>query len=174
MLLKGNIKTSIKIINNFFFIIFIFLGCNNKDSEIKKIILTNTNDMEDTITFFYFHDKIEVIRTWKNKGIMSNIIDYWVKIDNEYYEDIDLITNDSITDFRKIMSLKESQYTYTLPSLVPIENKKVVVSIKKENEIFSYLSKTENFMGTKIYYDKDYNIIRYVRIYSKRDSTVYR
>lgn len=170
-IMKKAIKT---IKNNRVFIIglffFIFSCEKNKDHEV---LLKNDINSENTILFTYNSKGIEWILTTYENGKSYKSKNYLVKKGDGYYEDIDLVTNDSISDYKKVLVKYRDNYSYDIPIPMPSFDGKVNVSIKQiEPNRYLYTSISGD-TGIRFFFDNNYKIYKVVRILSPKDSLIY-
>lgn len=170
--MKNSTKT---IKNNKIFMIglffFIFSCEKNKDHEI---LLKNDTNSKNTILFTYHSKGIEWILTTYENGKSYRSKNYLVKKKDGYYEDIDLVTNDSISNYKKVLVKYNENYSYNIPMPMPSFDGKVEVSIKQINPSRYLYTSISGNTGIRFFFDNNYKIYKVVRILSPKDSLIYK
>lgn len=135
--------------------------------------MKNNIDPKSTILFIYNSNRIEEVVTTFENGKYYKSKNYLIKKNDGYYEDVDLVTNDNIKDYRKVLVKYNEKYTYQIPLPMPSFNGKVDVSIKQiEPNKYLYTSISGN-TGTRLFFDNNYKIYKVVRILSLKDSLTF-
>lgn len=166
-----NIKVLIKNKFSILVLFIIILSCENNKGE--KILLKNTINHENTISFTYNSNGIEeVLTTFENKKYFKSK-NYLVKRTDGYYEDVDLVVNDSIKDYRKVLVKYNYDYSYKVSVPMPSFDGVFKVSIKKiDSNRYMYNSISGN-TGIRYFFDENFRIYKVVRILSPKDSLIY-
>lgn len=168
-------EKAIKYINNSKVIIlglvFCLVSCE-KNKE-RQILLKNNINSENTILFTYNSNGIESILTTSENGQLYKSKDYLVKKEDGYYEDVDLVNNDSIRNYKKVLVKYKYDYSHEIPMPMPSFDGHVNVSIREiEPDRYLYTSKSGD-TGIRFFYDGNYKIYKVVRILSPKDSLIY-
>jgi len=151
----------------FFFLLF----CGKKNEH--EILLKNDINSKNTILFSYHPNGIEWILTSYENGKYYKSKNYLIKKKDGYYEDVDLVVNDSIRDLKKVLVKYNDNYTYDIPMPMPSFDGKVTVTIKRiEADKYLYTSISGN-TGIRFFFDNNYKIYKVVRILSPKDSLTY-
>ncbi|MDQ1097182.1 hypothetical protein QE441_000356 [Chryseobacterium sp. SORGH_AS909] len=165
--IKAIRKIRVLIFGLFFFI----LSCGkNKD---QKVLLKNNIESKNTILFTYNSDGIQWILTTYENGKNYTSKNYMIKKKDGYYEDVDLITNDSIRDYKKVLVLYNDNYTYDIPVPMPSFDGKVKVSIKQINPNKYLYTSNSGGTGIRFFFDGNYKIYKVIRVLSPKDSLIY-
>ncbi|MCQ9640891.1 hypothetical protein MP478_16010 [Chryseobacterium sp. WG14] len=150
---------------------FIIISCE-KNKE-NSVLLKNNINPKNTIFFSYRSNGIEEVLTTFENGKYYKSKNYLTKKEDGYYEDVDLVNNDSIRDYRKVLIKYNDNYTYNIPMPMPSFDGKVNVSIRNIGpNKYLYTSISGN-TGIRLFFDNEYKIYKVVRILSPRDSLVY-
>ncbi len=152
-------------------LVFCLFSCEkNKESQI--LLKSNINS-ENTILFTYDGNGIEWILTTTENGKSYKSKNYLVKKGDGYYEDVDLVNNDSTRNYKRVLVKYKYNYSYDIPMPMPSFDGKVNVTIKQiEPDRYLYTSKSGD-TGIRFFFDDNYKIYKVVRILSPKDSLIY-
>jgi hypothetical protein len=155
------------------FSLFIVLIFTFSCKDNNKIVLKNIANPQNTISFIYSPERIEEIYTTVDNGRIISSKNYFIKRKDGYYEDVDMVINDTVKDFRKVLVKYDYNYSYDVNIPMPPDFVRTInVSIKKIDDNHYLYENVSANMGIKYFYDSNYKIYKIVRIFAG-DSIVY-
>lgn len=149
-------------------LLFLLLACNK-----QEVLLRNNINPKNTILFIYHKNGIEQVITTLENGKYYEEVNYLTKRKDGYYEDVDLVTNNSIKDYKKVLVKYNCNYKYNIPIPMPGFDGKVFVSIKKLGDNKYLYNSISGNTGVRIFFDNDYKIYKLIRILGPKDSLIY-